>query len=216
MGHHLRRQGIIPRWQLTAGVEAGVHPNPGTAGKVEKFHRAWTGAEIRRRVLRIDAALYGVARDMHRLLGHREGQTGCNPQLFPHQVHAAHHFRDAMLHLNPGVHLHKVEMTPIGVQQELHRAGAFVAHCPGSPYGSLSHFRPQLRGQAPGRSLLQKLLISPLHRAVPVSQRDDIPVAVCQYLHLNVPGPEDQLFQIHFSIAKAGHRFGPGAFKSLL
>ena len=58
MGHH-RRQGIIPRRQLTAGVEAGVHPNPGTAGEVEKFHRSRTGAEIRRRVLRIDAALYG-------------------------------------------------------------------------------------------------------------------------------------------------------------
>ena len=41
-------------------------------------------------------------------------------------------------------------------------------------------------------------------------------VAVSQNLDFNVPGPEDQLFQIHLPVAETGNGLGLGAFEGLL
>ena len=57
VGHQLRRHGVVPGRQLAAGVEAGIHPDAGAAGEVQKLYRTGAGAEIRCRVLCIDAAL---------------------------------------------------------------------------------------------------------------------------------------------------------------
>ena len=109
-----------------------------------------------------------------------------------------------MLNLYSCVHFHEVEMLPVGVQQEFHRAGVFIAHGPGGPDSGLAHGRSQLWCQAPGGGFLHELLVPPLDGAVPVSQVDDVSKAVRQHLELNVPGPQHQLFQIHLVVAETG------------
>jgi hypothetical protein len=44
-----------------------------------------------------------------------------------HQVHARHGFRDRVLHLQPRVHLQKVELS-VGVEEKLDGAGIGVPH----------------------------------------------------------------------------------------
>ena len=44
-----------------------------------------------------------------------------HPELPLHQVGSGDHFRDGMFHLQPGVHLHEVEVM-IGIHYKLHRA----------------------------------------------------------------------------------------------
>ena len=117
-----------------------------------------------------------------------------------------------MLHLDAGIHLHKVEMLSVAVQQKFHSACALVVDGLRRFHGSPAHLLPQLRRQAPGGGFLNELLVPALDGAVPVSQVDDVALAVRQDLKFNVPGFQHQLFQIHFIVSEAGVglRFGGG------
>ena len=112
-------------------------------------------------------------------MGQVKGQTGGDAKLLTHQIHAGDHLRDAVLHLNPGVHLHKVEMLPVAVQQKFHGASALVVDGLRRFHGGPAHLLPQLRRQAPGGGLLNELLVPALDGAVPVSQMDDVALPVC-------------------------------------
>ena len=171
------------------------------------------GAKAVCRVLGVDAALDGVAGQRDLLLGDVQSETGGNAQLLAHQIDTGDQLRNAMFHLDPGVHLHEVEVRSVGIQQKLHRAGAFIADSPCRPNGGLSHGCPERRGQASGGGLFYELLIAPLHGAVPVSQVNDMAKAVRQDLKLNVAGLQHQFFQIHFITAKAGECLGSGLGK---
>ena len=71
-------------------------------------------------------------------------------QLLAHQIHAGDELGDAVLHLDPGVHLHEVEVLQVAVQQEFHSAGALVVHGPGGPDGGLPIFSRSSGVRAPG------------------------------------------------------------------
>ena len=178
MDHHLGGQGIVIGGEGAAVIEGGVHPDAGAAGEVEKFHLAGAGPEIGRGVLGVDAALDGVAGEGHVLLSQVKGQTGGDAQLLTHQIHAGDHLRDAVLHLDPGIHLHEVEMLSVAVQQKFHSARALVVDGLRRFHGGPAHLLPQLRRQAPGGGLLNELLVPALDGAVPVSQVDDVALPV--------------------------------------
>ena len=160
MDHHLGGQRIVIGGEGAAVIEGGVHPDAGAAGEVEKFHLAGAGPEIGRGVLGVDAALDGVAGEGHVLLSQVKGQTGGDAQLLTHQIHAGDHLRDAVLHLDPGVHLHEV----VDGLRRFH--------------GGPAHLLPQFRRQAPGGGFLNELLVPALDGAVPVSQMDDVALPV--------------------------------------
>ena len=48
-----------------------------------------------------------------------------------------------MFHLDAGVHLHEVEVLPVGIQQKFYGPSPFVAHGPGCVYGGPTHLLPQ-------------------------------------------------------------------------
>ena len=52
-----------------------------------------------------------MAMDLDLFLEHTDWFTAGNPQLFGDEINTRNHFGDRMLHLNPGVHLHKIEMS---------------------------------------------------------------------------------------------------------
>ena len=178
---------------------------------MEELHLAGTGAEVPVGVLGVDPALHGAAPDRYVLLPHIQRQAGGNPKLLAHQIHPGDQLRDPVLHLDAGVHLHKVEILP--VHQEFHRPGPLIAHGLRRPDGGFSHGPSQGGAEAGGGGLLHQLLVPPLDGAVPVTQVDGMPLAVRQNLHLHMPGVQHQLLQVHLVVSKAGRglRLGFGA-----
>ena len=203
MDQKLGGHGIIIRREGAAVVEARVHPHAGAAGEVQEGDGARTGLEPLGRVLCVDAALDGMALQVYVGLGHVQREAGGDAQLLAHQVHTGDELRDAVLHLDAGVHLHEIEVFSVGIQQKFHGAGVLVANGPGRPDGGLAHLLPQLRRQAPGGGLFDELLVAPLDGAVPVTQMDHMAELVCQHLKLDVAGAEHQLFKIHLVVAEA-------------
>ena len=59
--HHLGAQGVIVGRHLVAAEQGGVHPHPGPAGEMKKFHPSRAGPKALPGVLRVDAALHGTA-----------------------------------------------------------------------------------------------------------------------------------------------------------
>ena len=124
------------------------------------------------------------------LLGERQRLAGGDAQLPLDQVQAGDHLGHRMLDLQAGVHLHEVEASPSGVDDELDRAGADVADRPGRGDGGLAHAGAQRRRSCPGAGrLLDHLLVAALHRAVALEQVDAVAVAVGEDLHLDVARP---------------------------
>ena len=107
LGHH----GVVVGGQVVAAVQAAVHPHPAAAGHVEEVHMSGGGPEVMVGVLGVDAALNGVAMELHLVLGHRQGQPGGHPNLLPHQVQPGDHLGDRVLHLDTGVHLYEVKLS---------------------------------------------------------------------------------------------------------
>ena len=70
-----------------------------------------------------------------------------HPELPLDQVGAGDHLGDRVLHLQPGVHLHEVEPV-LGVQDELHRAGADVLYGAGGADGGLAQLPADLGREA--------------------------------------------------------------------
>ena len=74
MDDDLGGQGVVEGGELIAGVEGGVHPHAAAAGEMEELRLARAGTEAVGRVLGVDAALDGVALELHVLLGQGQGQ----------------------------------------------------------------------------------------------------------------------------------------------
>ncbi|MPM95561.1 hypothetical protein SDC9_142716 [bioreactor metagenome] len=158
---NLCRQRIVVGRQDIAAVQSGVNSYAGAAGEMNEAGRPGAGAEIGRRVLRVDAALDGVAAEFHVLLFHTQGQARGNPDLLAHNVNAGDHLRDTVLHLHPGVHLAKVKLIVLR-QQEFHRTGVFIANRLSRADRRRTHFPPKFRGKTPGGSFLDEFLVPAL------------------------------------------------------
>ena len=119
-----------------------------------------------------------------------------------------------MLDLNTGIHLDEV-VPSLPVQHELHRAGAHIAarlrRAQRRPEDALA----LLRAEHPRRTLLQQLLVSPLHGAVPFSQMNDMAMRIRQDLHLDVVGMGNQFLQIEIPVPERGSGLRLRAFKCI-
>ena len=133
-------------------------------------------------------------------LGHRQLQRD--------QVQAGDQLGHRVLDLQPGVHLQE-RGRPAGGDEELDRAGADVADGPGGRDRGLVQLAAEAGGQG-GRCLLDDLLVPPLHRAVPLAQRQDGPVGVREDLHLDVPGRRQPALHEHGPVPERRGRLPPG------
>src|SRR5262249_23364520 len=156
---------------------------PGAARGVPQADRARRGHEGLR-VLGVDAALHGVAADLHVALAVGEALAAGDQQLRLHQVDAGDELGDRVLDLDAGVHLDEVELAVL--VEELHGAGAAVADRLARLHAALAHEAPLADGDARGRGLLDDLLVAALHGAVALAEVDDVAVPVRQHLELDV------------------------------
>ena len=90
-----------------------------------------------------------------------------------------------MLHLQPRVHLQEVERAVL-VDDALDRAGVLVAGLRGQGHRRLGEPRPQRVVHHRRGGLLDQLLVAALHRAVALSEEDDVASRVADHLCLHV------------------------------
>ena len=131
-----------------------------------------------------------------------EGIALGDEDLGPDQVDARHHLGDGVLHLDAGVHLNEVVVS-VGVHQELHGAGADVAHAFRDLHGVGAELLPGLLRDGPGGGHLHHLLVAALQGAVPLAQVHHVAILVAQDLDLDVLGFHDELLDEDVVIAES-------------
>ena len=120
-----------------------------------------------------------------------------------------------MFHLDPGVHLDKIELA-IPVQDKFDGAGTGIPDRLRGLYRGLRHRGSLALGKAPRRRLLNHLLVAPLQRAVALTELDHVALGVPEDLEFDVPRGGDQLFQIEGIITERRGRLRPCFLKGAL
>src|SRR5689334_19035061 len=113
-----------------------------------------------------------------------------------------------MLHLEPGVHLQKVEAA-VPVEQKLDRAGIRVAGGTSQRYGRFTHRLALLGGEVRGRGLLEDLLMTPLNRAIALAEVEQVAKLVTENLHLDVAGLLEETLEQQAVGAECRQRLAP-------
>src|SRR5439155_291915 len=72
------------------------------------------------------------------------------------------------------------------------------------------HLGPESRGQHGARRLLDDLLVPALDRALALAEVHELPVAVAQHLHLDVPRAAEKLLDVHPPVTEGGLRLACG------
>ena len=107
-----------------------------------------------------------------------------DPELPLDQVLAGNHLGHRVLDLEPGVHLHEVEV--VAAAEELDRARAQIAAGLGRGHRRGAHLGAPRRAQPRRRRLLDHLLMAALDRAVALEEMQDVAAAVGEDLDLDV------------------------------
>src|SRR5439155_20542392 len=180
----LRDQRVVQRGDLRAGLDPRVQANAGAGRFAVAADRPRRRGEVLRGVLGVDPALDRVAAQRDVLLGDRELLPHRDPDLLAHDVDAGRHLGHAVLDLHARLHLEE-EVLAVG-QEALDRARRPVPDRP----GGLRSDRPDPLAERivhrRSRALLDQLLVPALHRAVALSEVDDVPLRVRQHLDLDV------------------------------
>ncbi len=129
-----------------------------------------------------------------------EPLAACDRELGADEVDAGDELRHGMLDLDARVQLEEEERA--AVEDELRRAGALVADRAGERDRRLAHRRAQLRADRRRGGLLEHLLVAALHRAVPLTEREDGPVPVGEELDLDVARPLEVALEEHRVVAE--------------
>ena len=102
-----------------------------------------------------------MAAELYLVLSNRDGFAAGDAQLLGDQVDAGNHFGDRVLHLDPGVHLHEIELA-VAVDQKFDGARSLVVDGACRCHGGLTHLAAQICIDGNARCLLQQLLVAPL------------------------------------------------------
>ncbi len=204
-------QRVVVDGDLVAFVDAAVVAHAGAPGRPQAPGCApGSGRKPAVGVLRVDAALDGVAALLQVLLAEGQRLPLGDADLQLHQVVARHHLGDRVLHLQPRVHLEEVGV-PLLVHQELERARVHVAHPLHEGHRERAHPLAQLRGDEGRRALLDHLLVAPLDRALALEEVHGVPVGVGQDLDLDVARARDRLLEVDAVVAEGALRLAAGA-----
>ncbi len=167
------------------------------------------GDEVVERVLGGDAALDGVAVQLHVALRGRPGRLDHrlalgDEDLRADDVDAGDLLGHRMLDLHAGVDLDEVEGPRGHVHQELDRARAFIGRVAGDPQAQFVDLRALVLRQVGRGRAFHDLLVAALDGAVALVEVEQRAVLVAEDLHLDMPRLEDQLLQIALAVAEGG------------
>jgi hypothetical protein len=189
------------------------------SGQARRCRRPALRQEARCRVLGVKTRFHGVAGHRDVVLRKPERLAGRGAQLQFDEIEAGDHLGHRMFHLKPRVHLHEIECIWLeaiaGIGDELHRAGADIAHRFGRRHGRAPHDLAHFVRHPRRRSLLDHLLVAPLQRAVALEQMNASAMAVGKNLDFDMPRPGDVFLDQHAVIAEGRLCFAPAALQRL-
>ncbi len=210
LGHH----GVIKRADGVAFANAVVDAD-GAALKAAglrlavHLQRTGGGQKVVVGVFGADACFDGVTRHADLALLKRQRLTAGHAQLPLDQIEAGDGFGHRVLHLQPRVHFHEIELHRLGLvigrlfHDEFHRARAHIIDRLGGGHSGRAHLRTQGLGHARGRGFFEHFLVAALHRAVALEQIHAVALRVAKYLDLDVAWALHVLFDQHRIAAKA-------------
>lgn len=199
------------RWKIVTRVDRriGAHARP--ARRVIAGDSSEAGKEVVLWIFGVDPELDGKAALLNVLLPVAQRQSGSHPDLLAHDIDAGDLLADGVLDLQPGIHLHEVELAVL--EQELDRAGILVTHCLGRLDREHANFLALHLVQLGGRRDLDQLLIAPLDGTIALEEMNHAPVAVSEHLNFDVPGIEDALLDEDIGAAEGFGRLGDDAWE---
>jgi len=132
------------------------------------------------------------------------------------EIDAEYCFRHRVLHLEPGVDLEEVEFLAGGIVDELDGAGGGIADRLPERDSRRMQAGPDRIGQTGSRRFFDDLLVAPLQRAVPLAERNHLPLAVAEDLYLDMARLGDETLEIDTGVAEARACRPLHAFESAL
>jgi len=184
-GDHLCQQGIVKPHDLQAGPNRAVDPDARTARQQHVAHPAGPRQKPLLGIFSRDPALDRVAGDAHTALANWQRRACGNRELQRHEVDPGHHLGHRMLDLQSGVDLQEIKRSR--GHEELHRPGVPVVYRPRRRDRRTADGFTQFRVEAGRRGLFDNFLVTPLDRAVPLTQMHHGPMGVGHDLNLDVP-----------------------------
>ena len=164
------------------------------------------GKEVVVGIFGVDAALDGVPAQLDVFLLEGQLLAGGDVQLQMHEVEAGYKLRNRVLHLQSGVHLQEVEIALL-VDKELDGPGVEIVRGFAHANSDFAHAAAHIFIDDWRRRFFQHFLMPALYRALTLAEVDDVAMLVAENLHLDVPGVDDQLFDVDFVVAEGALRF---------
>ncbi len=145
LGHRdqLSDHRIIVGRNDVSGIGVAVDPYAMATGLMQHRNTAGRGTKIVVRVLRIDPTLDRV--HLRNIITTRNFIPRRNQDLLLDEIVIDHLLRHTMLHLNPRVHFHEIEV-PVLVHQKLNRTYTLIIDRRRRLLGRLPHLESQLIG----------------------------------------------------------------------
>ena len=170
--------------------------------------------EVLVRGLGVDPALDRVPAQLDLVLGDRELLAGGDRDLLADDVEAGDHLGDAVLDLDPGVHLE--EEVLVADLHALDRAGAAVVDRERRVGGDLADPLAHLVVDVRARRLLDQLLVAALDRAVALAEVDHVAVRVGEHLDLDVARVLEVALEVDAVVGEELLALAGGALERLL
>ncbi len=213
-GRHLYQQRVVRARDEGAGVgRAGIQADAEAGRAAIGGDAAVIGDEVVFRILGRDTALHGVAGHADAGLRRHAARRGADgralgdPDLRLDDVDARDHLGDRVLDLDARIDLDEIDLTGVGVLQELDRARVEVVNRAADAQRQRAERLPLGVVQEHGWRALDDLLVAPLHGAVALEQVHEVAVAVAEDLHLDVACTAHQLLEIDLVVAERGLGF---------
>ena len=198
---------VVMGGDAVPGIDVGVDPDAVPARSVVIRHRSGARCEVAVGVLGVDAALDGVHLGVIVPSGNRIAVGEFD--LLLDQVVIHHLLGDGVLDLNPGVHLHEVEV-PVSIDEEFHGAHALILHGFTGGDGGLAHLLSEVVGHEGRRGLLDEFLVATLDGAVALGEVATLAILVPGDLDLDVAGLRHELLHVHAVVAEGGPGLAAG------
>ena len=206
MHDQLADHAVVMGRDPVAVIDMGIYTHAEASRGAVKADQPRTRCKVAVGVFRVDTALDRVSAEHHILLLDLQGFARSNADLFLDDIDPADHFGDGVLHLDAGIHFHKVEIIGLGVQQELNGPGGGVMHRFCRLYRRFHELFPGGGADGGGRRLFDKLLVSALHGAIALAETDHVAVVVRQDLGFDMLRVFHKLFDIHIAVAEGAFR----------
>ena len=185
----LRQHRIVERRDLRSAFDPSIDARVFGPGHLRQDTR--TRAEIATGIFGVEARLNRSAIRLDAVLVKRRHLTRRLPHHPFNEIDAGDLFRHAVLDLEARVDLKEVESVSLGIVEIFDGARAFVFDRLTEAARRLPKGRASLVGQVRRGRLLDDLLVTPLRRAIAFAERNDVPLAVAEDLHLDMPAARD-------------------------